>query len=138
MASVLNMNPLNRHLRATRLLQNHPRLVIQIIASALRTARPRISRPLDQAGGACKPDQTIVQTLACDVFVRLTCRADDLEGHLRQIRSPYPRTPRCGEFRRDLSAAKLIAGWNGSGGGWVPARRLSGRYERRNESHHNQ
>ena len=58
-AAVLDVHTLDRHLRAARRLDDHLRAVIEVVAAARRTARPRIAGPADRTARARQLDQAI-------------------------------------------------------------------------------
>ncbi len=80
-APVLDVNPLNRHLAAARLLQDHLRAVVHVIAPARRASGPGIARPLDPAPGASQADLAVVERRSADVVVGAARWAHDLQGH---------------------------------------------------------
>lgn len=62
--SVLDVDALHRHLRASRFLEDDLRTVVQIVAIALRTPRAWIPFPLHLARIAREPNASVVERLA--------------------------------------------------------------------------
>lgn len=89
-AAVLDMDPLDRHLASTRLLEDHLRTVVQIVAAAARTARPRVSCPLDQARCTRELDVARLERRTAEVVVGPARRAHDLETHAPSVRVSIP------------------------------------------------
>ena len=94
MAAVLHVDPLDRHLASTRLLEDDPGAMVEIVAAAGRTARPRVPPPLDLARRAGEFDLARPQRRAAEVVVAPARRAHDLEGHTPRVGiSMPPRVP---------------------------------------------
>ena len=84
-ASVLDVDALHRHLRTARLLEDHLRDVVEVVAAALHAARPGVTLPGHLARTTGQPDTTVVERHTTQVVVALTTRTGDLQGHGRTL-----------------------------------------------------
>jgi len=66
---VLEVDSLDRHLRSARLLQDHLRKVIEVIASTGRALGPRVATPTDLARAAGQPQRPVAGRLAAQIIV---------------------------------------------------------------------
>src|SRR6056297_1881199 len=80
-AAVFDVDALDRHLRAARLLHDHPRTVVQVVTATVGTARTRVANPFDPAGIAREADRAVVERSTAQIVVASALGADDVEGH---------------------------------------------------------